>query len=87
MDTRKSLEIPLLNIPTLDELSASRLPTKMEVFRFFMFLHNITSLSVPEAKKKAVESASKYWHQVGLQTKKTEHGVKDLTKIHDNYKV
>ena len=85
MDTRKSWEIPLLNIPTLNELSGSRLPTKMEVFRFFMYLHNITS--VPEVKKQAVESASKYWHQVGLQTKKTEHGVKDLTKIHDSYKV
>ena len=87
MDTRKSWEIPLLNIPTLNELSGSRLPTKMEVFRFFMYLHNISSLSVPEAKKQAVESASKYWHQVGLQTKKTEHGIKDLTKIHNSYKV
>ena len=87
MDTQKSWEIPLLNIPTINELAGSRLPTKMEVFRFFMFLQNIASLQLYSAKREAVNVACKFWSQVGLQTKKIDCGIRDLTKIHEEYKV
>ena len=60
-----------------------RLPTEMEVFRFFMFPRNIAGLQLYSVKSEAC----KFWSQVGLQTKKIDCGIRDLTKIHEEYNV
>ena len=76
-----------MNIPTINELGGSRLPTKMDVFRLFIFLHNVTGLHIHLAKREAVNVACKFWSQAGVWTKKIDCGICDLTKIHDGYKV
>ena len=38
METRGDVQIPLLELPPLNDLSGSRLPTRMEVFRHFWHL-------------------------------------------------
>ena len=59
----------------------------MEVFRFFTFLLNIAGLQLYSVKSEAVTATCKFWSQVGLQTKKIDCGIGDLTKIHEEYKV
>ena len=59
----------------------------MEIFRFFTFLLNIAGLQLYSVKSEAVTVTCKFWSQVGLQTKKIDCGIGDLTKIHEEYKV
>ena len=48
-----------------------------------MFPRNIAGLQLYSVKSEAC----KFWSQVGLQTKKIDCGIGDLTKIHEEYKV
>ena len=86
METRKSWEIPVLNVPTLDVLGGSKLPTKIEVFRHCLYLHKVKELKLGTAKTQAVQAVCKVWNKVGVGTKKVQHGVEDLNRIHEEFK-
>ena len=87
MDTRNITVIPFINVQPLKEMPTSKCPTKMDIFRFFFFLHCVRGESLGEAAKTAVKASKEIWTSAGITTKKEEHAIKDLRKIYQEYQV
>ena len=87
MEMRKSWEIPLLNVISLDQLTESKLPKKLDVLRLFFHLHKVIGLTIPKAKRRAVRAACILWEKIGIKTKAIQYGVDDLTRIFEQYRV
>ena len=87
METRKSWEIPVLNVPTLDVLGGSKLPTKIKVFRHCLYLYKVKGLKLGTAKTQAVQAVCKVWDKVGVETKKVQHSVEGHNRRHAEFKV
>ena len=87
MEMRKSWEIPLLNVISLDQLTETKLPKKLDVLRLFFHLHKVIGLTIPKAKRRAVRAACILWEKIGIKTKAIQYGVDDLTRIFEQYRV
>ena len=87
METRKSWEIPILNVSTLNELAGSRLPKKIDVFRHYLHLHKVHHLKVKDAKRAAVKAVCTFWEKCSIKTKKIDCGISEITKICAKFEV
>ena len=66
METRGDVQIPLLELPPLNDLSGSRLPTRMEVFRHFWHLRKEKGQTIAQAANSAAKAVIACWKSVGL---------------------
>ena len=87
METRNICVIPFLNLEPLKEICGNKCPTKMDVFRFFFFLHYVEGETLASATKTVVETSKEFWSAAGIVTKKDEYAVKDLIKINKEFRV
>ena len=87
METRGDLQIPLLDLPPLNDLSGSRLPTRVDVFRHYWHLKKVKGETVAQAANSAAKAVIACWESVGLIPKTRINLCKDIKEIVTEYRV
>ena len=62
--TKEATKIPFLDEQPLKDLRGSKIPLKMDVFRFFFFLHLVNGLPLKDASQQVVSKTKEFWEQV-----------------------
>ena len=87
METRADVQIPLLELPPLNDLSGSRLPTRVDVFRHFWHLRKVQGQTIAQAENSAAKAVMECWKSVGLVPKTRINICKDIKAIVSSYQV
>ena len=86
-DTRSNSVIPIIEEAVVEKLTGSRLPTRLEVFAHFFYLHKNKKETLQNSKREAIKAAASFWEKVSIAPKTIKNGVRMLTRIHDEYQV
>ena len=85
--TKEATKIPFLDEQLLEDLRGSNIPLKMDVFRFFFFLHFVNGLPLKDASQQVVSKTKEFWEQGGIKTKYDGCSEDDIIKMWKVYKV
>ena len=87
MDTKSSTEIPFIKVQPLADILGSRLPLKMDIFRFFFYLHQVLGLTLKDAGDQAVAKAKGFWEKAGIKTKSDRCAYNDVMGMWKSFRV
>lgn len=82
---RKDLNIPLVgNITT--QIVGAKLPSNRQVLSVYFYNIRVVNMSIKESAALVIKEVSIFWQKARIPTKRTDHCVEKLIKLHDEWK-